>query len=631
MSLKTMPSPKLTEQDLFLFNEGSHFHLFNKLGAQISDDGCTFSVWAPNAKFVSVIGDFNDWDKSAHPLSAQGSSGIWSVLVEGVEQGQRYKFHIESQVNGYVVDKADPFAFTAEIPPQTCSRVWDLNYHWSDQAWMNSRRDKNALKSPVSIYELHLGSWMRVPEEMNRPLTYTELAPKLAAYVKQMGFTHVELMPVMEHPFHGSWGYQVTGYFAPSSRYGTPQDFMFLVDHLHQNGIGVILDWVPSHFPNDEHGLSFFDGTCLYEHADQRQGYHPDWKTSIFNYGRNEVRSFLISNAIFWMDVYHVDGLRVDGVASMLYLDYSRKEGEWVPNEHGGRENTAAISFLKRMNEEVYRDRPGVQTYAEESTAWAMVTRPTFAGGLGFGFKWDMGWMHDILRYMSKDPVFRKHHQNDLTFRMLYAFTENFVLSLSHDEVVHGKGSLLAKMSGDDWQKFANLRLLYGMMFAMAGKKLLFMGDEFGQGREWDHDGSLDWHLLNYPQHQGVKRLVQDLNRLYKNEPALYEQDCEPAGFEWVDCNDSEQSTLFFLRQGGGSSILAALNFTPQPRHNYRVGVPGGSFWREILNTDAGIYGGSGVGNQGGIKSESIPWHNRPNSLNLILPPLGALFLKREG
>ncbi|HEY8485006.1 MAG TPA: 1,4-alpha-glucan branching protein GlgB [Longimicrobiales bacterium] len=633
------PAEKITllrPDDLYLFNEGSHFRLYSCLGAHpLTVDGVAgtyFAVWAPNAEQVFVIGDFNGWNTSSHPLCPRDQSGIWEGFIPGVGKGTRYKYHIVSRYHHYRVNKADPFAFHYEVPPRSASIVWDLDYTWGDRAWMEQRWQKNALDAPISIYEVHLGSWMRVPEEGNRFLTYRELAPRLADYVERMGFTHVEFLPIMEHPFYGSWGYQITGYFAPTSRYGTPQDFMYLVDYLHQRGIGVILDWVPSHFPTDEHGLGFFDGTHLYEHADPRKGWHPDWNSYIFNYGRNEVRAFLISSAIFWLDVYHVDGLRVDAVASMLYLDYSRKPGEWVPNQFGGRENLEAMSFLRRMNEEVYRVFPDVQTIAEESTAWPMVSRPTYIGGLGFGMKWDMGWMHDTLEYLSRDPVHRKYHHDNLTFRLLYAFHENFVLALSHDEVVHGKRSLLGKMPGDDWQKFANLRLLFGYMFAQPGKKLLFMGGEFGQWREWNHDESLDWHLLAYAPHAGIQRWVQDLNRVYREEPALHRADFDPAGFEWIDANDGPNSVLSFLRQAPSAPnpFLIVCNFTPVPRFDYRVGAPRGGVWREVLNSDAREYGGSGLGNLGRVVAEPVPWHGRPYSLRLCLPPLAALFLKPE-
>jgi len=624
----------LTEDDIYLFNEGSHFRLYEKLGAHPltidGQPGTYFAVWAPDAEHVFVTGDFNGWHRTAHPLHSRQQSGIWEGFIPGIGKGDIYKYHIASRHRGYKVDKADPFAYYHETPPKTASIVWDLDYIWGDQKWREKRRRYNALDAPIAIYEVHLGSWRLAPEESNRPLTYREMAPQLAEYVNRLGFTHVEFLPVMEHPFYGSWGYQSTGYFAPTSRYGTPQDFMYLVDYLHQHGIGVILDWVPSHFPTDEHGLGFFDGTHLYEHADSKKGLHPDWNSYIFNYGRNEIRNFLISSALFWLDKYHVDGLRVDAVASMLYLDYSRKEGGWIPNKYGGRENLDAISFLRRFNEEVYNNYPDVQTIAEESTAWPMVSRPTYVGGLGFGIKWDMGWMHDTLQYISRDPVHRKYHHNDLTFRMLYAFTENFILPLSHDEVVHGKGSLLAKMPGDDWQKFANLRLLLGYMYAQPGKKLLFMGGEVGQWQEWHHDRSLDWHLAQYQQHHQVQRWVEDLNRLYRSEPALYELDFEPAGFEWVDANDSEQSVISFIRKGKSTvdTILVVGNFTPVTRLNYQVGVPYGGFWKEMINSDASEYGGSGQGNLGGVEATTTPSHGRPYSLNITLPPLAVMFFK---
>ncbi|MDR7521784.1 MAG: 1,4-alpha-glucan branching protein GlgB [Armatimonadota bacterium] len=624
----------LTDHDLYLFNEGTHFRLYEKLGAHPVQmegrEGTYFAVWAPNAEGVFVIGDFNGWDRTATPLYPRATSGIWEGFIPGVGRGARYQYHVVSRFHGYRADKADPFAFYGECPPATSSIVWDLDYRWGDQGWMAQRAQRNALDAPMAIYEVHLGSWRRVPEDGNRPLTYRELAPALAGYLREMGFTHAEFLPVMEHPFYGSWGYQVTGYFSPTARYGTPQDFMYLVDYLHQQGFGVILDWVPSHFPRDEHGLGYFDGTHLYEHADPRKGLHPDWDSFIFNYGRNEVRSFLISAALFWLDRYHVDGLRTDAVASMLYLDYSRREGEWIPNEFGGRENLEAIALLRRLNEEVYRHHPDVQTIAEESTSWPMVSRPAYVGGLGFGLKWDMGWMHDTLAYMARDPIYRRYHHNELTFRMLYAFTENFVLPLSHDEVVYGKGSLLARMPGADWMPFANLRLLFGYMYGQPGKKLLFMGGEFAQGREWNHETSLDWHLLAYAPHQGVARWVADLNRVYREEPALHEWDCRPEGFEWIDANDADQSVLTFLRCGRSPDalILVVCHFTPVPRTGYRVGVPRGGFWREILNSDAREYGGSGQGNAGGVEATPIPWHGRSHSLNLTIPPLGVLFFK---
>lgn len=624
----------LSEDDLFLFNEGTHYRLYEKLGAHLlsvgGTEGTYFAVWAPNARQVSVIGDFNGWGKSSWPLRPRGQSGIWEGFAPGVGKGALYKYHIVSASQAYQVDKADPFAIASETPPQTGSVVWDLDYEWGDQAWMEQRGRRNSLGAPTAIYEVHLGSWRRVPEEGNRPLTYRELGPKLVRYVQDMGFTHVEFLPVMEHPFYGSWGYQTTGYFAPTSRYGTPQDFMALIDCLHQHGIGVILDWVPSHFPTDEHGLGYFDGTHLYEHADPRKGFHPDWSSFIFNYGRDEVRSFLQSSAHFWLDKYHVDGLRVDAVASMLYLDYSRQNGEWIPNQYGGHENLEAISFLRRLNEDIYKAYPDVQTIAEESTAWPMVSRPTSLGGLGFGMKWDMGWMHDTLQYMSQDPIYRKCHHNKLTFRLLYAFHENFVLPLSHDEVVHGKGSLLGRMPGDDWQKFANLRLLFGYMYAQAGKKLLFMGSELGQWREWNHDESLDWHLLQYDPHIGVQKWVADLNRLYQREPALHELDFDGRGFEWIDCNDAEQSVISLMRKGESASdvVVVVANFTPVPRLNYRVGVPHGGCWQEILNSDAKEYGGSGHGNMGIVEAAPVPDHGRFYSLALTVPPLGIIFLK---
>ncbi len=625
----------LTKDDLFLFNEGSHFRLHDKLGAhRIEVDGAwgtIFSVWAPNAERVSVIGDFNGWDPAAHPLHSRGESGIWEGWIGGIDRGTVYKFHVASRYHGAAAQKADPFALACEVAPKSASVVWDLEYAWGDRDWMAGRHERNSLRSPMSIYEVHLGSFMRVAEDGYRSLSYLELADKLTEHVVRMGFTHVELLPVMEHPFFGSWGYQITGYFAPTSRYGTPQDLMVLVDRLHQAGIGVILDWVPSHFPTDGHGLGFFDGTCLYEHADPRKGFHQDWGSYIFNYGRNEVRSFLISNALFWLDKYHIDGLRVDAVASMLYLDYSRKAGEWIPNQYGGRENLEAISFLRRFNEEVFKAHPDTQTIAEESTAWPMVSRPNYVGGLGFGLKWDMGWMHDTLFYFAREPIHRTYHHGQLTFRQLYAFHENFVLPLSHDEVVHGKGSLLGKMPGDDWQRFANLRLLFAYMYAQPGKKLLFMGGELAQWREWRHDDSLDWHLLQFAPHEGVRRLVEDLNRLYREERALHELDCEPAGFEWVDCNNAPESILAFLRRPArGSEVLVACNFTPVPRVGYRIGVPRPGYWRELLNSDAAEYGGSGMGNAGGVTADEVPTHGRAYSLALVLPPLAAVVLKPE-
>ncbi len=622
----------LTDDDLYLFNEGTHYRLYEKLGSHVLtvDDkvGTYFAVWAPDAERVSVMGDFNGWAPDRHLLAPRGSSGIWEGFIPDVGRGTKYKYHIWSRFNGFRVDKADPFALYAEEPPLTASVVWDTWYEWQDSDWMAERGRRNALDAPFATYEVHLGSWMR--GEGNRVLSYRELAPRLVEYVRKLGFTHVEFMPIMEHPFGGSWGYQVTGYFAPSSRFGSPQDFMFLVEELHRAGIGVILDWVPSHFPGDVHGLVYFDGTHLYEHADPRQGFHPDWASYIFNYNRNEVRSFLGSSAVFWLDRYHADGLRVDAVASMLYLDYSRSEGEWIPNEYGGRENLAAIGFLRNVNAEIYRVYPDTQTVAEESTAWPMVSRPTYVGGLGFGMKWDMGWMHDTLKYMSQNPVHRRWHHGELTFRMIYAFNENFVLPLSHDEVVHGKGSLLAKMPGDEWQQFANLRLLLGYMWAQPGKKLLFMGGEFGQGREWSHDQSLDWHLLEYPNHQGVHRWMEDLNRFYRTTPALWQLDFSSAGFEWVDANDNENSVLVFLRKGRApdDQLLCLFNFTPVPRHGYRVGVPLPGRWQEALNSDAPSYYGGGMGNLGEVETKPVKTHGRPHTLELTLPPLAALFIR---
>jgi 1,4-alpha-glucan branching enzyme len=627
----------LTENDLYLFNEGSHFRLYDKLGAheiaRADSRGTYFAVWAPDADQVFVMGDFNGWDKSRDRLQLKGHSGIWEGFLPGVGKGTLYKYHIVSRFAGYRVDKADPFSIFNEIPPKTASIVWDLDYQWGDQEWLAIRRQRNRLDQPMAIYEMHVGSWRRVVEEGNRSLSYRELAPRLADYLHDMGYTHVEFLPVMDHPFFGSWGYQITGYFAPSANYGTPQDLMYLIDVLHQRGIGVILDWVPSHFPSDEHGLAFFDGTHLYEHADPRQGYHPEWNSYIFNYGRNEVQSFLISNALFWLDRYHADGLRVDAVASMLYLDYGRKEGGWIPNKFGGRENIEAINFLRRLNEEIYKQHPDVETIAEESTAWPMVSRPTYLGGLGFGLKWDMGWMHDTLEYMSKDPIHRRYHHDKLTFRMLYAFHENFVLPLSHDEVVYGKGSLLGKMPGDDWQKFANLRALFGYMYAQPAKKMLFMGGEFGQWREWVHDSSLDWELLHFPAHAGLQKWLRELNRLYRSEPALYEMDCEPGGFEWIDCDDADTSVISLIRKGKSTStlILVVCNFTPVPRYSYRVGAPRSGLWQEVLNSDAAEYGGSNMGNLGAVETSPVGLHGRPYSLTLTLPPLSVSFFKSGG
>jgi 1,4-alpha-glucan branching enzyme len=628
------PREFLTEYDLHLLAEGTHFRSWEKLGAHRMDiggqRGSRFAVIAPNAVTVAVIGDFNGWSPDLHPMRRRTESGVWECFVPGVEPGALYKYAIRSQVGDYRVAKADPYAFFSEVRPGTASRVWNLEgYAWGDAPWLDGRRQTNWLHAPVAIYEVHLGSWMRAVEDGNRWLTYREVAPKLAQYARDMGYTHIELLPLTEHPFDGSWGYQTTGYFAPTSRFGTPQDFMHLVDTLHQHGIGVLMDWVPAHFPRDEHGLAYFDGTHLYEHADPRQGEHREWGTYIFNFGRWEVRNFLISNALFWLDTYHIDGLRVDAVASMLYLDYSRQEGDWLANRYGGRENLEAVDFVRQCNEHVYAEQPGVITVAEESTSWPMVSRPTYLGGLGFGFKWDMGWMHDTLRYLSKEPIFRRYHHNDLTFRMLYAFTENFILALSHDEVVYGKGSLLGKMPGDEWQKFANLRLLLGYLYTQPGKKMLFMGGDIGQRNEWNHDSSIDWHLLEHGAHRGIQQLVRDLNWLYRCEPALHQLDCDSRGFEWIDCNDSDSSTLSFLRRNtAGESIAVAFNFTPVPRHNFHLGVPHGGCWRELLNSDSELYGGSNLGNGGGVTAEDTPTHARPHRLTITLPPLALLVFK---
>jgi 1,4-alpha-glucan branching enzyme len=627
----------LTDHDVYLFKEGSHFNLYDKLGSHTlsfdGTEGTYFAVWAPNAERASVIGEFNQWNHESHPLKVrEDGSGIWEGFIPGVSKGEAYKYHLVSRYNSYRVDKGDPYAFRWECPPKTASTVWDLQYEWGDGEWMKNRHRLNALDAPFAIYEVHLGSWRHVPEEENRFLTYREMAPRLVQYVKEMGFTHVEFLPVMEHPFYGSWGYQTVGYFAPTSRYGSPQDLMYLIDELHQNEIGVILDWVPSHFPDDEHGLVYFDGTCLYEHQDPKKGFHPDWKSYIFNHGRNEVSAFLISSALFWLDRYHADGLRVDAVASMLYLDYGRKDGEWIPNEYGGRENTEAIKFLEKFNKAAYQAYPDVQTIAEESTAWPMVSRPTYVGGLGFSMKWNMGWMHDTLDYISKDPIHRKYCHNQLTFSIWYAFYENFILPLSHDEVTYGKGALIGKMPGDEWQRTANLKLLFGYMYGHPGKKLLFMGAEFGQWREWVHEESLEWHVLQYPSHQEIQEWVKDLNHLYQTEPALYELDFKQEGFEWIDFHDWERSIISFIRKGKSSDdlILVVCNFTPVSRQNYRIGVPRGGFWREILNSDAKIYGGIGYGNFGGMEASPVPSHGRYHSLSVTLPPLGILFFKTE-
>jgi 1,4-alpha-glucan branching enzyme len=627
---------RFTDYDFYLLKQGNHTRLYEKFGAHpmsLDDEtGVYFATWAPNAKSVSVIGDFNDWDPARHQLHGGGhDSGTWEGFIPGLKRGALYKFHVASRLRGFRIDKADPYAFHFEQPGKTGSVLWPLDYDWGDAKWMRDRGQFNRHDRAMATYECHLGSWRRVPEDNNRSLTYRELAEQLPDYLVDMGYTHVEFLPITEHPFYGSWGYQTTGYFAPTSRYGTPQDFMYLIDRLHQRGVGVILDWVPSHFPSDGHGLAYFDGTHLYEHADPRQGFHPEWNSYIFNYGRAEVRSFLLSSATFWLNVYHIDGLRVDAVASMLYLDYARKPGEWVPNRYGGKENLEAVGFLQELNRSAYREQPDIQMIAEESTAWPMVTRPTHLGGLGFGYKWNMGWMHDTLKYLAVDPVYRRYHHDQITFSIMYAFSENFMLPLSHDEVVHGKGSLYGKMPGDEWRKVATLRVLFAYMYAHPGKKLLFMGCEFGQHREWNHDASLDWHLLDDPRHAGLRSLVRDLNRLYRAEPALYRRDHDSGGFEWVDCHDVEQSTISFLRRDDSEAILVVCNFTPVPRSNFRVGVPRAGLWRELLNSDAKDYGGAGFGNFGGVESVPVPMHGQNDSISLTLPPLGVLFLKVSG
>ena len=626
----------MSEFDLYPLGERTHPRAYEELGAHLRERdgsrGVQFAVWAPNAELVSVIGDFNNWDSTTN-IMRPGSAGIWESFIPNVQSGAVYKYHLISRNRSYTIDKADPYGFAAEIRPRTASRVWDLqDYGWQDDAWMASRARHNSLDAPISIYEVHLGSWRRAPEEANRWLTYREMAPLLAEYIHDMGYTHVEVLPIMEHPFDGSWGYEIIGYFAPTSRFGTPADFMYLIDYLHRRGIGVILDWVPAHFPKDEAGLSYFDGSHLYEHEDPRRGEQPVWNTFVFNYGRNEVQSFLVSNALFWFDKYHVDGLRVDAVASMLYLDYGRSEGQWIPNRSGGKENIEAIHFLRALNEHIYAAFTDVMMIAEESTAWPQVSRPTYVGGLGFGLKWNLGWMHDVLDYMSQDPVFRSYHHNEITFSLVYAFTENFVLPLSHDEVVYGKRSMLGKMPGDEWQKFANLRLLYGFMFGHPGKKLLFMGNEFGQWSEWNHDMSLDWSLLKSPFHAGLARWVRDLNTLYRGRLSLYELDRDATGFEWVDCTDSQRSIISFIRRGRhpDEQLLFVCNFTPVPRQNYRIGVPQEGFWKEVLNSDAPLYGGSGVGNLGGVAAVPLAVHGRPFSLNTTLPPLGLVVFQPD-
>lgn len=626
--------PVLTDFDLHLLGEGTHYHSYEKLGAHIMTvngvRGVHFAVWAPNAKRVSVIGDFNRWDGRRHPMRVLGSAGIWELFIPGLGDDTLYKFEIKTK-RKQVLTKADPYAFFSEIRPKSASVVCNINtYEWHDAEWLKRRSRQNALESPVSIYEVHLGSWMRVPEEDNRSLTYREMADKLVRYVREMGYTHIELLPVTEHPFDASWGYQTIGYFAPTSRFGKPQEFMHFVDVCHQNNIGVILDWVPAHFPTDGHGLGEFDGTCLYEHEDPRKGYHPDWGTKIFNYGRKEVKNFLLSNALFWCEKYHIDGLRVDAVASMLYLDYSRQEGEWIPNEFGGRENLEAIDFLKSFNLIIHQYYPGILTIAEESTAWPGVSKPVYLGGLGFSLKWNMGWMHDTLDYFTKDPVHRKYHHNNLTFSLLYAFTENFALVLSHDEVVYGKRSMLSKMPGDTWQKFANLRSLYGFMFTHPGKKLHFMGSEFGQWDEWNHDKSIDWHLLEYPSHSALQKFVRDVNKIYRSEPALYEVDFDYRGFSWIDFRDTDHSIISFIRYAKDPTdfLVVICNFTPVPRSGYRIGVPADCFYSEILNSDSQMYYGSNMGNAGGVKADSIGWHGERYSIAVTLPPLSVLIMK---
>ncbi len=623
-----------TDYDIYIFKQGKHYKLYEKLGSHILTvdgiEGTYFAVWAPNAERVSVIGDFNNWDSDRHPLAPRWDwSGIWEGFIPDIGKGTIYKYHIISRFSGYRVDKSDPFAFYTETFPGRSSIVWDLDFNWEDQQWMSSRHINNSLNSPMSIYEVHIGSWKRVPDDSNRFLTYREIAVQLAEYVNYMGFTHIEFLPITEHPFYGSWGYQSTGYFAPTSRYGTPQDFMWLIDYLHKNGIGIILDWVPSHFPDDIQGLVYFDGTHLYEHEDPRKGFHPDWNSYIFNYARNEIKAFLTSSALFWLEKYHIDAFRIDAVASMLYLDYSRKPGQWIPNKFGGKENLEVIDFLKQLNLLIYQEYPDVQTIAEESTSWPLVSRPLHIGGLGFGLKWNMGWMHDTLSYFSLDPIFRKYNHQQLTFSIWYAFYENFILTLSHDEVVYGKGSLLGKMPGNEWEKKANLRLLFGYMYGHPGKKLIFMGGEFGQYNEWDHEKSLDWHLLEYTSHRGILNWVRDLNHFYKHEPALYEIDFQPEGFQWIDFRDSEQGVISFLRRSrNNDEVLIVCNLTPVPRIKYRIGVPKDGIWAELLSSDAECYGGSGEGNCGQVSTDAISFHGYHQSLSLTLPPLGVLFLK---
>jgi 1,4-alpha-glucan branching enzyme len=631
--------PVLTDCDLQLLAEGTHFRLYEKLGAQVIEHngahGVCFAVWAPNAERVSVIGEFNQWDGRRDAMTARGGSGVWEVFIPGLQQGDMYKYQVETRCSGSTVMKSDPFAFAAELRPKTASIVWDLNgYEWHDDEWMAMRKERQRLDRPIAIYEVDLGSWRRASDRKcgNRWLSYRELAEELVSYVKSMGYTHVELLPVTEFPYDGSWGYQTTGYFAPTSRYGTPDDFRYFVDKAHQAGLGVIIDWVPAHFPKDGHGLSFFDGTHLYEHADPRKGQHQDWGTLIYNYGRNEVRAFLLSSALFWLDKYHIDGLRVDAVASMLYLDYSRHEGEWIPNEFGRNENLEAVSFLQCFNEIVHLEYPDTLTIAEESTAWPMVSRPTHLGGLGFDLKWNMGWMHDTLEYIEKDPVHRRYHQQNLTFPLLYAFSENFVLPFSHDEVVHGKAALLSKMPGDYWQKFANLRVLYGYMYAHPGKKLLFMGGEIGQSNEWNYEWQLDWDLLNFNPHRQMQSYVRTLNRLYAAQPSLHELDFNSEGFQWIDFHDVDNSIVSFLRRAKDRDdfIVVIANFTPVPREGYRVGVPVAGFYRELANSDSTDYGGRNIGNIEGLCSKPIPCQNQPHSILITVPPLAIVFFKPD-
>jgi len=625
-------APQLSDFDLHLFGEGRHAHAYRFLGAhprQVDEiDGVQFAVWAPSAERVSVVGEFNAWDGRRHPMRVRGGSGVWELFIPGMDAGALYKFEIRNRNSGNILLKADPYGRSFELRPATAACVDSRlsGYAWGDGDWMDARAQADWLHGPMSVYEVHLGSWQR--DENDHFLNYREIAHRLVDYVTDMGFTHIELLPITEHPFDGSWGYQTIGYFAPTSRFGTPDDFRYFMDHCHRHGIGVILDWAPGHYPKDAHGLAYFDGSALYEHADPRRGEHREWGTLIFNYGRNEVKSFLISSASYWMEEFHIDGLRVDAVASMLYLDYSREAGEWLPNIYGGRENLDAIDFLRQLNEVTHSHYPGSLVIAEESTAWPQVTRPTYVGGLGFSMKWNMGWMHDTLVYMSQDPIYRHYHHDQLTFGLLYAFTENFVLPFSHDEVVHGKSSMIYKMPGDEWQRFANLRALYAYMFTYPGKKLLFMGSEFAQGSEWNFDAPLDWHLLEYPNHRGMQTLLRDLNRLYRNEPALHGHEFEVEGFDWIDCHDADQSTISYLRRNGDDFVIVVINFTPVPRENYRIGVPQGGPYREIFNSDSEYYWGGNVGNGAGVNAEPIPWMNRPHSLQLTLPPLAAVVLK---